>query len=204
VLEILLENLSENLRTWRCSSGTYRKSVVLFVHDAFMLTKLKAKDTSQKEADIIVPLRLESIAVEELMLTCKSKALELKSVEEVEGEKGCKLLDREPLVVQREDIQSMDCIGRQSHDTEVDKETLEALHVRLLHESDKNAIVEDTIALLPLAVLDVGPVLVVIIHLGKTVGVSLLVEHLRDGIIDDGLTVDGEGRRASIRRHGEG
>lgn len=61
--------------------------VVLLVHDTLMLSKLKAKYTSVEQTQIVDPLRLEGIAVEELVLACKCKALELESIKQVEGYK---------------------------------------------------------------------------------------------------------------------
>jgi len=160
--------------------------VVLLVHDTLVLAELEAKDTSEEEADIVDPLGLERIAMKELVLARKGKALKLETVEKVERDEDGKLLHGDASKVhclnRREDIEVVDGSDRQSDDAEVQGKTLETSSVALLHEANQDAIVEDAVALLALAVLDVGPVFIVVVDVGKAVGVSLFVEHLGEFI----------------------
>ena len=75
------------------------------------------------------------------------------------------------------------CCSRQGHETEVQCETDETCRVGLLHQSNEDTIVEDAIALFALAVFDVGPVFIIIVDLGKSVGVSLPVEHFGELVL---------------------
>jgi len=115
--------------------------VVLLVHDTFMSTHFKAKDTNKEEGKVVDPLGLPGIAVEEFVLSRKCKGLELKAIEWVENHKAKGLygvLHEEVLV--ELDIQLADGIGRQSHNAQVDSETFESLVVRFCHEPDQDTI----------------------------------------------------------------
>jgi hypothetical protein len=124
------------------------KRVVLFVHDALVDAQLKAKDTRQKEANVIDPLGLEGVAVEKLVLSGKGKTLKLKAVEKVEWEQNGKILEGKKVVswflrradvvlvflmVKRRDGRSMNGVGRGSHNGQVAKESLQSLGVRFFH-----------------------------------------------------------------------
>ena len=159
--------------------------VVLLVHDLLVSTKFEAEDSCQEETDVVVHLGLEGVAVKELMLSSESEALELEAVEEVQRNEHEELgWIVEDALVEWVDVQEMNGVRGERHDTEVDGQALEAFVVALLHQVDEDSIVEDAITLLTLAVLDVGPVLVVTVDLGKAVGVSLLVEHLGERVFD--------------------
>jgi hypothetical protein len=90
--------------------------VMLFVHDTFVLPKLKAKDTRIKETEVIDPLGLEGIPVEELMLSSKSKALKLESVKEVERKEHQELSKSKALFVQGEDLLLLYTVDGRGHD----------------------------------------------------------------------------------------
>jgi hypothetical protein len=135
---------------------------MLFVHHFLVGAELKAKDARQKETEVVDPLGLEGVAVEEFVLAGKGEALELKAVKEVERKKDNKF-QGETLIVERKDIHSMDSKCRERHDDQVSEETLESFVVGLLHEFDQDATIEDAIALLALArtMLNFSPVFVI-------------------------------------------
>jgi len=199
--------------------------VVLLVHDALVFTQFEAKDTSEEEANIVDPLGLEGIAVEELVLSSKGKALELKTIKEIKRNKDGELFHGNALQVHgldgRKDTKLVDSKGRQRNQAEVQRKAGETSSIRLLHQSNEDSIVEDAIALLAFTVLDVGPVFVVVVDLGKPVGVGFGVEQLgelvlrrlilrvngdvlgfEDGFIDFVVEKDVDG--ASVGSHGEG
>ena len=151
------------------------------------------------------------------MLSRKSEALKLKAIKEVEWDEHRHSLSLEAVSVSWVNLESVNSIGRHCHDAKVEKETLESFVVRLTHQLDQHAIVQNAITLLPLAVFDVSPIFVVRVDVGKTVGVSLAVQHLSERVFDIRGTDEGvldidigkvfilneEGYRSSVRRHGE-
>ena len=66
--------------------------VVLLMHDALVLAKLKAKEADKEQGPVIDPLGLPGIAMEELMLSCERKGLKLETVKEVDREEHGELL----------------------------------------------------------------------------------------------------------------
>mmetsp|Transcript_13744 Transcript_13744/g.26328 ORF Transcript_13744/g.26328 Transcript_13744/m.26328 type:complete len:393 (-) Transcript_13744:106-1284(-) len=183
--------------------------VVLLVHDAFVFAKFKAKEADKEQGPVIDPLGLPGIAMKELMLSSKSKGLKLETIKEVERDEHGELLGGKLGLVKGKDVHLMNRVDGSSHDGQVYEETLEALVVGLFHESDKNAIVKDTIALLAFTVLDIGPVFVVGINACETVGVGMLVEDVGQNVFDGrffvllGFFKENCGHTC-IRRHGGG
>jgi hypothetical protein len=170
-------------------------SVMLLVHHFLVGAELKAEDASQKETDVVDPLGLEGVSMEEFVLASKGEALELKAVKEVERKEDNELLGGEALATERKDIRSMDSKCRERHDGQIGEETLESFVVGLLHEFDQDAFVEDAITLLALAVLDVSPVFAIAVHLGKAINVG---QVSLDGL---GLFKKGEVRDSLVGRH---
>ena len=60
------------------------EGVVLLMHDAFVFAEFAADATNDKQEDIVDPLGPKGIAMKELMLAGKGKALELETVEGIE------------------------------------------------------------------------------------------------------------------------
>ena len=179
------------------------EGMVLLVHDTFMFTKFKAEKTDKEQRPVVYPLGLPSIAVKELMLSGKGKALELKAVEKVERNKHGKLLGGQLFLLEREHIHLVDGIGRTGHDGKVDKEALESLKVRLLHESNEDPVIEQTVTLLAFTVLNIGPVFIVGIDARKARSVGLLVEDIRQHVVlflFRGFLKE-DGGHTGIRRH---
>lgn len=180
--------------------------VVLFVHDTLMLSKLKAKHTRVKENEVVDPLGLEGVAVEELVLSCERKALELESIEKVERNKDQKLFTSKAFLVvfidhaPGEDAELVDSSDSRSHDTEIGKEAFEAFVVRFLHETNQDAVVEDSISLLAFRVLDIGPIFVVLVHVLQAIGIGLFVEELNQHVIGVAVAWLGE-KWSCIGRH---
>ena len=141
--------------------------------------------------------------MQELMLASKGKALELKTVEEVQGHKDSKLLKVQALLVEGPHLKLVDREGSRCHDAEVREETLQALTIGLFHETDEDTIVQNTITLLAFGVLDIGPIFVVIAHLGHAVGVSLLVKKIGELSVGVGLSFENGQGSLGVRRHCE-
>jgi hypothetical protein len=74
----------------------------------------------------------------------------------------------------------IDGVGGHCHDGEVGKETSETLVVGLLHESNEDTIIEDTISFLSLGVLDIGPVFIMFVEVAQASSIGLLVEELAE------------------------
>ena len=184
-------------------------SVVLLVHHTFMFAKFKAKQSNEEKSPVIDPLCLPGIAMKELMLAGKSKALELKTIEEIKGNKNGEFVGGKLGLIKGEDIHLMNGIDRAGHDGKVDEETLETLVVRLLHKSNQNAIVKNTIALLAFTVLNVSPVFIIGIDTCKSISVCLFVEKFSQHVLDGRFLVLGRfleenSRHTGVRRHFEG
>lgn len=108
----------------------------------------------------------------------------------------------------RQHLHLMNGVDSGSHDGQIQKETLETLGVGLFHKSNEDSIVEDTVTFLPFTVLDIGPVFIVGVDVGKTCRICLLVQQGGQDIFKDWFFVFGwflkeDGRHTSIRRHGE-
>ena len=177
------------------------------MHDLLVGSQLKAKQAHQEQTSIVVKLGLEGIAVEELVLAGEGEALELEAVEDVERKEHDKFLKvqaSENLTV--EDTVNGNC--SRSHDAQIDKETLKTLVIRLSHELDQHAVVQQAVSLLSLAVLDIGPVLVIAVDVGETVCVRLLIQHLHQGIVEGWRVVvvvyQERGERSGVGRHESG
>jgi len=112
------------------------------------------------------------------VLSGESESLELEPVEEVQGDEHGELLRGETPLIQGVDVETLDGIGCHRHDGQVGEEPFETLVVGLAHELEQDSVVEDSVSLLPLAVLDVRPVFVVTADILQAVCVCLPVEHL--------------------------
>jgi citrate lyase gamma subunit len=152
--------------------------VVLLVHHTLMSSQFEAKASNKEETNVVVLLGLEGIAVEELVLPCKCKGLELKAKKGVEKQKGQRLRGTLQQAFIQLDVQGVNGIGRQGHDGQVGKEAFEALLVRLGHQPNQDSIIENAIALLAFAVLDIGPVFRVRVHGLQAVSIGLVVQQL--------------------------
>lgn len=109
---------------------------MLLVHDTLVLTEFETYNSCNKQDQIIDPFGLPSISMKKLVLASKGKALELKTVEEVErNETGngsvVKLLDF--VRVNRVDVEAVDGDGSHCQNAEIEKEAFEALVVRFSH-----------------------------------------------------------------------
>ena len=185
------------------------------MHHALVRTQLEAKDSGQEEAKVIDPLGLEGISMQELVLTSKGKALELESIKEVSGNEDCQLLPIDAGDVQvgnvqvddmRKDIHLVNGKSGGSHDGKIREETFESFVVRLLHELDEHAIIQDAIALFAFTVLDIGPIFIFRVDARKTVGIGFLVEHIQQSILVrirywGQAVVDGRKRSTSVGSH---
>ena len=123
-----------------------------------MLRRLEADDTDSDHDPVVVLLGLPRIAVKELVVSSKGKALELESVEDVEREKDGKVLPSHLFRVIGQHVHPVDGVDSEAENGEVLKESLEAFIVRLLHESNQDVVLEKPVALLALRVLDISPV----------------------------------------------
>lgn len=144
--------------------------MMLLVHDLFMGPHFETKDADKEETDVVDPFRLKGIAMHELMLTGKGKALELKAVKDIEGN------EHRPGRQRRIGIHLARVDGHccQRHDVQVDSKALEAMPIRFLHEIKKDSIIEDAITFLSFAVLDIGPILAGVDG-RETLGIGLFV-----------------------------
>ena len=112
-------------------------------------------------------------------LPSECKALELKAVEKVQGDEQDKLLAGKGGSVEGIHAQVVDSANSCRQNPKVRDEALDSLGIRLLHESNEDAIVQDAIALFALRVLDVRPVLIVLVDALETVCIGLFIEELK-------------------------
>ena len=161
--------------------------MMLLMHDAFVLTKFKADNSSEKEANVVDPLGLEGVLVKELVLSRKGKALKLQSVKKVKRKKNDQLVVGKTVFVERRNTCVVDCIGCACQNAEIEKEALESGGIGFAHELDQDTVVEKAISLLALAMLDVGPVFMIGCYFGESVRVGLFVEQLGEQSVLVGL-----------------
>ena len=114
--------------------------VVLLVHHALVCSQFEAKASNKEETSVVVPLGLEGVTVEEFVLTCKGKGLELKAIKGVENQEGQSLGGILQQACIQLDVQSVNGIRRQGHDAQVGKEAFKALLVRFGHELDQDSV----------------------------------------------------------------
>jgi hypothetical protein len=172
--------------------------VMLLVHNPFMLAKLEAEDASVEQAEVIDPLGLEGVAVEEFVLTCKRKALKLESIEEVDWDEDGELSKIKAVLVKRKDTQPLYDLDSHGSDGKIGEESLEALIVGFLHESNQDSVIKKTITFLSLRVLDIGPVLACVTHVLQAISIGLLVEMFRQG---GGITAEGNEDGSCVGGH---
>jgi hypothetical protein len=175
------------------------KSVVLLVHDSFMLAKLAGKDTGVEETQVVDPLGLECVAMKELVLSSKRKTLELETVEKVKRDKDSELCKSQALCLEWKNLKLMDRVGGQAQNGKISEESLEAFIVRLLHEADQDTVVEQSVTLLALRVLDVGPIFTSVGDVLETIGISLAIEHLGESWI---IGIDSGENWSCVGSHG--
>jgi hypothetical protein len=133
-----------------------RKGMMLLVHHLFMGAVFETEDADKEQTQVVDPFRAKGVPVQELVLAGKGEALKLKAVEEIEGKKGQPVCHGRRRCVHSE---SADRQGRDGHDGQVNRQSLIAFVVGLFQQSNQHTVVEYAIALLSLAMLDIGPVL---------------------------------------------
>ena len=179
--------------------------VVLLVHEPLMLAKLEACNTNSKHDPVVVLSGLEGVAVKQLVVAGEGKALKLETEEDVERNEDGKVCWRHVLLAEGKHVHLVDGEDGEGEDRQILEEPLETFIVRLLHKLKQDLVLEETVALLALGVLDISPVTSVLVEFAEAVGVAKTVERFFENItLRSAGSGDGLEGHLGVRRHLDG